>query len=122
MPHLPTGNGGEWWGAVSGYETGQTPALGAVACFAEAGSFGHVAIVEQITEWGFRSSNSGYPNSFFFTDEHRKDNGYLGTWMTNGRWSFQGFIYNPYACQSVTPQPPEDSGGSKLWMYCGRVF
>ena len=122
MPHLPTGNGGEWWGAVSGYETGQTPALGAVACFAEAGSFGHVAIVEQITEWGFRSSNSGYPSSFFFTDEHREDNGYLGTWMTNGKWSFQGFIYNPYACQSVTPQPPKDSGGSKLWMYCGRVF
>ena len=119
MPHLPTGNGGEWWGAVSGYETGQTPA---VAFFAEAGSFGHVAIVEQITEWGFRSSNSGYPSSFFFTDEHREDNGYLGTWMTNGKWSFQGFIYNPYACQSVTPQPPEDSGGSKLWMYCGRVF
>ena len=32
VPHLPTGDGGEWWGAVSGYETGAVPQPGAVLC------------------------------------------------------------------------------------------
>lgn len=32
-------------------------------------------------------------------------------------WTFQGFIYNPYACAS-TPQPkPEDKHKMPLWMY-----
>lgn len=106
IPTLPTGNGGEWWGSVKGYDTGQTPELGAVACYEQEGNFGHVAIVEELTDGGFNTSNSGYPSSYFFTAECSEANGYLQTSWMGSDWHFQGFIYNPYACGGIAPPTP----------------
>lgn len=117
IPTLPTGDGGEWWGAVQGYSTGQTPQLGAVACYAQAGQAGHVAIVEEINGDEITLSNSGYPDNFFWVSHVNKANNYLETTWMGSDWTFQGFIYNPYACAS-TPQPiPESKQKMPLWMY-----
>lgn len=130
MPTLPTGNGGEWWGEVTGYSTGQTPQLGAVMCWSQDGGLGHVAIVEQLiraddgTVTGVRTSNSGYPSNFFWVDECSESSGWLETSWMGSDWHFQGFIYNPYACQRVTPNPPwqEDGEQMSFLFYIGRIL
>lgn len=103
--HLPTGDGGQWWGtAVSEgyYETGQTPRLGAVICFSDnnhPSTGGHVAIVEQInSDNSIVTSNSAYGGAYFYLSNISPVNGRYDT----GHFSFQGFIYNPYAYQ---PRP-----------------
>ena len=100
--NLPTGDGYEWFGrAVSGgyYETGQTPRLGAVICFSDNNhptSGGHVAIVEQINnDNSIVTSNSAYGGAFFYLSNISPVNGRYDT----GHYTFQGFIYNPYAYQ-----------------------
>lgn len=122
VPHLPTGNGGQWWGSVSGYEVGQTPQLGAIMCFYDPNGEGHVAIVEEIDEQGnVVSSNSGYsrnpggyddPN-YFFIDHNPKATNYRSTWEVARGYSFQGFIYNP---EQPVP-PPTPSKGRKMPLY-----
>lgn len=102
---------------VQGYETGQEPKLGAVACWEQAGGLGHVAIVEEIIDGGINTSNSGYPDNFFWTEHALKENGYLESSWMGSDWTFQGFIYNPYACGSVTPPTPTKSKKMPLWMY-----
>lgn len=115
VPNLPTGNAGTWYGqaASRGYQVGQTPALGAVACFGKSGAAGHVAVVEQISSDGsyINCSNSGYyrPVStsnwhYFFMTTNYASNNYIP-------WSgyyFQGFIYNPFAGegQPIDPSDP----------------
>lgn len=101
VPHLPTGNGGEWWTQVSGYDVGQEPALGAVLCFAASGpdSNGHVAIVEEIRQNGvIVTSNSAWRGSYFYTQvlTPMADGRYRSNQDGTGYYS-QGFIYNPYA-------------------------
>jgi surface antigen len=125
--NLPLGNGGQWFpsAVLQGYYvTGETPSLGAVACYSSiSGGDGHVAIVEQINEDGsFIISQSGYyrpiapyppdTTSYFWTDLCDA-NTKKAPWMTD--YSFQGFIYNP-----EQPIPPTPSGSRKkmpVWMY-----
>lgn len=97
--HLPTSDGGQWWdqAVASGYyQTGQTPRLGAVICFERTGASGHVAIVEEIGTINGRNvivtSNSAWQSTFFYTQTLYEDENY--SW---GSYTFQGFIYNPYA-------------------------
>lgn len=115
VPHLPTLDGGSWWGAVTGYKTGQTPQLGAVMCFSQAGRSGHVAIVEEIKSNGdVVASNSGWSRNgnawdnplYFWVDTHPKRNNYLSDWQVSAGYRFQGFIYNP-----DQPIPPDGGGG-----------
>ena len=116
VPHLPTGNAGTWYAnCPSDYQKGQTPALGAVACwYSPSGAYaGHVAVVEQITSSGIVTSNSGYyrpietypPNtkSYFWTEQCLKSNGYRSAWMINRGYQLAGFIYN-----NETPVDPGD--------------
>ena len=93
-PTLPTSDAGKWFEKVSGYETGNTPKLGAVICWsANDGGAGHVAIVEEIKANGdIVVSQSGWGSSYFWTSTVYKENGY----NTSG-YTFQGFIYNPFA-------------------------
>lgn len=115
--NLPLGDGGDWYpSAVSSgyYKTGNTPALGAVACYSSTtGDAGHVAIVEVINSDGsFTISQSGYyrpiasyppdTNNYFWTNECDATSK-KAPWM--GNYAFQGFIYNPE--QPVTPLPKE---------------
>ena len=76
-----------------------------------------MAIVEELIEGGINTSNSGYPDNFFWTEQALEANGYLESSWMGSDWHFQGFIYNPYACAS-TPQPiPESKQKMPLWMY-----
>lgn len=111
-PSLPMGNGGDWYNSAKNagiYKTGNTPALGAVACYgSKVGGAGHVAIVEVIDNVGnFTISQSGYyrpvasyppdTTNYFWTNTCDAKSKKAG-WMKN--YYFQGFIYN-----SETPIP-----------------
>lgn len=97
-PALSLGDAEEWYSYSDGYSRGQTPKLGAVACWRsgtvgnDSDGSGHVAIVEQINADGsILTSNSAYGGSLFYTETLTKESGY--TWSSN--YIFQGFIYNP---------------------------
>lgn len=107
--NLPTSNGGTWYpdAVKSGYYgVGQKPMLGSVICYAsKTGGAGHVAIVEQINSDGsFIISQSGYNRPIAEyppdTPEYFWTSTCDGTTMLpkgSDKYSFQGFIYNPYA-------------------------
>lgn len=97
-PTLSTGNAEDWYGHTSdGYERGNVPALGAIACYAD-GAFsgeGHVCVIEEIDPEHDRClvSESAY-NGYYFRATH-----YIGMDGSYGygNYRFQGFIYNPYS-------------------------
>lgn len=93
-PNLSTANAEDWYGHTSdGYERGQEPQLGAVACWAD-GPFsgdGHVAIVEEIHANGsITCSNSAYGGSYWYLTTLSPPN-----YLPAAGYRFQGFIYNP---------------------------
>lgn len=96
-PTLPTGDAGVWWERVTGYETGQTPKLGAVICWSDnTGGAGHVGIVEKIAENGdITVSQSAWGGTYFWTNTKSAADGY-----SYGKFTFQGFIYNPFVTGS----------------------
>lgn len=113
--NLPTGSGGQWWDMAlqSGfYQTGQTPQLGAVACFLDnSGGDGHVAIVEEIKENGdIVTSNSAWQSTFFWIMDLQKSNNYNFTGYT-----LQGFIYNPFS-----DQPTKNKNKNKWLQFKSR--
>ena len=91
-PNLHTGDAGTWYGKTSdGYERGNKPQLGAVACWAKPGQAGHVAIVEKINSDGsILFSNSGWNYKLFYQTTGNPTN-----YMNSSSYIFQGFIYNP---------------------------
>lgn len=110
IPTLPTGNAEDWWSAVTGYETGSEPQLGAVICLANGpySGLGHVAIVEQIDDNGTVTfSNSAYNGAYFYLRSGNASNGY-----GYSEYDFQGFIYNPYSCGDAEPPEPPTPGAS----------
>lgn len=103
-PTLPTGDAGEWFGDVTGYETGTIPKLGAVICWSDNdGGAGHVGIVEAIAENGdITVSQSAWGSTFFWTNTKLAEQGY-----SYSGYTFQGFIYNPHVKSGpVNPDPP----------------
>lgn len=96
-PNLSTGDAEKWYNKTDGYQRGQVPRLGAVACWrrgdpeTDADGAGHVAIVEYINGDNITTSNSAYNSSNFYLQELTKESGY--TW--NESYIFQGFIYPP---------------------------
>lgn len=105
---LPGGwSGGYWWSHFNKevYESGSTPALGAVICFWDNnGGDGHVAIVEQINNDGesIVTSNSAWGGTYFYTATLYRSNNYSWTGSNGHYYTCQGFIYNPYG-DSPTP-------------------
>ena len=101
--NLPRGNGGQWYPRATGFNKGQVPQLGAIACWYDPSGYrlGHVAIVEQILSNGdIVTSNSGYTrdpseidNLYFWTEVCYANNGYRSTWEANWGYQLQGFIY-----------------------------
>lgn len=124
IPTLPTGNGGEWWDSVLGYEKGANPALGSVLCLYQPNGAGHVAIVEEIHADYIVTSNSGYSRNpggyndplYFWTERNYKSHNYVPSWATGYR--LQGFIYNP---EEPTPPTPTDKSKMPLYYYL-RLF
>lgn len=110
--NLPGGNGGEWYpNAVAAgiLPVGTIPVLGAIACYADRNGvyLGHVSIVEEIdANYNIRTSNSGYPSSYFWYSGWLAAGDYTESWMHQGGrdYYFQGFIYPG----EVPPAPGED--------------
>lgn len=107
-PHLPTGNGNQWYGQVVGYQKNSyTPKLGSVVCFGGA-SPGHVAIVEEIRDNGntIVTSNSDWNGRFFYMETlQRRSDGKFRHPHRSKLYLSQGFIYNPYAGDTPSPTP-----------------
>ena len=98
---LSSGNANTYWGHADGYERGQEPRLGAVLCLG-GGSYGHVAIVEEILDNGdIMVSESNYGRAVFEYVRRYKSTGYKRSGGTVG--GFQGFIYHP---DISPPEPP----------------
>lgn len=90
------------WYANSKWETGSTPALGAILVW-NGGEYGHVAIVEginddgtvNISQSGYQSTNRTFdnPKYFQYVENLTCKVGYVTTGIG---WKFSGYIYNPY--------------------------
>lgn len=98
-PALSTRDAERWFGnTADGYQRGQTPKLGAVACWrrgdatTDEDGAGHVAIVEHINSDGtWVCSNSAWKSTLWYQKTISPAEG--NTW--NSKYTFQGFIYNP---------------------------
>ena len=97
---LSSGNANSYYGHADGYERGQEPRLGAILCLG-GGSYGHVAIVEEIFDNGdIMVSESNYGRAVFEYVRRYKADGYKRAGGSVG--GFQGFIYHP----NITPSEP----------------
>lgn len=108
--NLSVGNAEKWYTKNDGYKRGQTPKLGAVACWEGLGSAaGHVAIVEQINSDGtITLSNSGWQYKLFYLTKIR------APYNIGSGYRFQGFIYNP---TQFDPEPTPTPTGDKYQSY-----
>ena len=91
-PKLPTGNAENWYPKVAANKKGQTPKLGAIACWEGTGStypYGHVAVVEAINGSKITVSESNYGGELF---KLRKDIN-PNTVFSSIDYVFQGYIY-----------------------------
>ena len=92
---ISNGNATTYFSYNDGYERGQIPRLGAIACYSGGlyGGAGHVAIVEQINHDGsVVYSQSDYGISIFSTPTVQPPE--YNPWVNQGL-VFQGFIYHP---------------------------
>lgn len=106
---LPTRNAGYWYDLAVDFNRGNTPALGAVACWYDPnGTYsGHVGIVEQISANGnFICSYSGYGSPYFATREIIKSDNYTFVRGNGFKYTFQGFIYG-YETPDNPSEPEE---------------
>lgn len=92
-PKLSWGNAEEWYGYNKSngyYSYGQTPKLGAVACWHYDGGGGHVAVVEKIENGQITFSNSAWNGTNFYLSYASTDDKNAGgaSW-----WNFDGYIY-----------------------------
>lgn len=104
---LSLGDAKRWFSESTGFETGQTPKIGAIACWEgdDSSYAGHVAIVESIDASGnitvsqsaWTDDNRTESNSlYFYTSVRNKANGYNYSNANGSARIFQGFIYNSY--------------------------
>ena len=93
------GNAGDWWTQMpSQVQRGQTPELGAIACWYDPYGYydGHVAVVEEIYNSGhILTSNSGYLGTFFYTEDNYLSNDWIGNSIARRPYRFRGFMYLP---------------------------
>ena len=93
-PDLSLNDADTWWDynkENKSYPSGQTPKLGAVACWNYTTGGGHVAVVEKIEDGEITFSNSAYGGKTFYLT-------YADVDASNGgidyyTWDFQGYIY-----------------------------
>lgn len=102
-PKLSTGNAENWYCFSDGYQRGQTPRVGAIACWRKGSEknssdgAGHVAVVEEILADGsITTSESGWKSPAYWWRKTRKGI----NWGQDGAYSFQGFIYLPISSAS----------------------
>lgn len=110
---LSTGDAETWYTHPDGYQRGSTPQLGAIACYAD-GDFsglGHVCVLEQYNNDGTWTVSESALNGYYFRASHTiASNGDYGY----GNYTFQGFIYNPWADQP--------SGTTDIWKWRKLIY
>lgn len=114
---LPTTDAENWfpnasspvWGA---YKTGQTPKVGAIACYAKgkqgvhSDGAGHVFVLEEDLGNGkWRWSESNYSGTHANGKYWRLVEGYPNRYLTGSTWRFQGYIY-PHTNFVASPVEP----------------
>lgn len=115
-------NAGEWWSyniKNKLYSYGQTPKLGAIACWDNYDSnTGHVAVVEQISGKNVTFSESAYGSTNFFTQTVSTDDSHMGY----SRYRFLGYIYIGEFSNSSNNQntpnpdpPPSSKIKTEIW-------
>ncbi|MBQ4428342.1 MAG: CHAP domain-containing protein [Clostridia bacterium] len=118
VPNLSHGNAGEWWGFNQRngyYPYGQTPALGAIACWSKPGAAGHVAVVEQINGDEVITSESAWRGTYFYTTRRSASH---SNFSQSSAYQFQGFIYvYEQPGQPITP-PAMPSVSTDASQYC----
>jgi surface antigen len=99
-PKLSKNNASTFWGTKDGYERGQTPRLGAIACWSGGSSgAGHVAVVEAIHSDGtITLSHSAWSGDVFYTNKRSAKNPSNGS-----NFKFQGYIYLPISTSNNNP-------------------
>lgn len=92
-------NAGMWFtNYATNFPRGQTPQVGAIACFSKPNAAGHVLIVEAVYPDGsIQTSESGYSGSVFFSQRRYPPN------YMSSPYQFQGFIYNPNVSVESSP-------------------
>lgn len=102
------GNGGTWGDAGyigNNWTKSNTPKLGSIAVFTQAGHDGHVAVVEEIHDDGtVTTSNSAWKGTNFWTDRINV--------KSYGTYNFKYYLYPPYI-DGETPTPPAPSKTKK---------
>lgn len=106
-------NAAVYWGYTQdGFQRGQTPMLGAIACWKGGSSgAGHVAFVTEVNGMNWTGRASNYSGSAFYTCSYKYSNTYR--YYLGSSYSFQGFIYPPvvfstYATQAVARSSLQD--------------
>ena len=113
---LSRGDAEVWWGKGDGYNRGQTPKLGAIACWKQgtAGNkndgLGHVAVVEEIhTDGTITTSNSAYKSTNFYLQTLKSPFVYKPGFV------LQGFIYLPVDLVPAPKPIPKPVPVEKVW-------
>lgn len=100
--NLYTGDAKDFFGYTKdGYKRGQTPKLGAIACW-KGGQYGHVGSVEFIEGSKITCSMSAWHGAEFYTRTLEPPYNYTGS---EGYMEFQGFIYPDVEFKDDEPQP-----------------
>lgn len=92
-PKLSWNNAEQWYGynkANGYYKYGQTPKVGAIACWSYNGGGGHVAVVEKVENGQITFSNSAWSGKNFYLSYASTSDKNAGG---NSWWNFQGYIY-----------------------------
>lgn len=92
-PKLSWNNAEQWYGYNKSngyYKYGQTPKVGAIACWSYNGGGGHVAVVEKVENGQITFSNSAWSGKNFYLSYASTSDKNAGG---NSWWNFQGYIY-----------------------------
>lgn len=110
QPKLCPYNAEEWYDYNKNggyYSYGQTPKLGAIACWYYDGGGGHVAVVEKIENGVITFSNSAYSGINFYISTAKTSDSNAGG---NSWWNFQGYIYIIDSSSPVVTSPAFKTG------------
>lgn len=92
-PNLSWNNAEQWYDYNKSngyYKYGQTPKVGAIACWSYNGGGGHVAVVEKVENGQITFSNSAWSGQNFYLSYASTSDKNAGG---NSWWNFQGYIY-----------------------------
>lgn len=110
-PNLCHYDASEWYNFSDGYQRGQEPKVGAIACwtyYRYGETNGHVAVVEKIEDGEITLSNSAWGwENFYLTHADVNDPS-----VGESDWNFQGYIYIgdfEYSGNTTTPSKPDNT-------------